>query len=72
MSRLNNLGRIAGAFIFSLVCAAHESAQSAPAQLVGPAVSAVGCLVPSDFVVADKHDFELVALEGSNVVHYPP
>ena len=71
MSGSYNLFRIAGAFIVSLVCASHESAQSAPVPLVGPSVSAAGCLIQTDFVAAGKHNFALVALEVSNVVHYP-
>jgi len=71
MSGSYNLVRVAGAFIVSLVCASHKSAQSAPVSLVGPAVSAVDCFSQTDFVVAGKHNFALVALEGSNVVRYP-
>ena len=33
--------------------------------MVGPATSAVGCIIQTDFVVTGKHNFELVALQGS-------
>ena len=57
-------------FVVLLVCRLQASAQSAPVPLVGPAASAVGCFIQTDFVAAGKHNFELVALEGSNAVHY--
>jgi hypothetical protein len=38
--------------------------------LIGPGVSEVGCFIQTDFVAGGKHNFELAALEGTNVVHY--
>jgi hypothetical protein len=35
-----------------------------------PATSAVGCIIQTDFVVNGKHNFELVAFLGSNVLQY--
>jgi hypothetical protein len=35
-----------------------------------PPTSAAGCFTQTDFVVAGRHNFELVTLEVSNVVHY--
>src|SRR5262245_44132084 len=41
-----------------------------PMPVRSAAVSGMGCLIESDFVAGGKHNFELVALEGSSLVHY--
>jgi hypothetical protein len=38
--------------------------------VIGPAVNGVGCFIQTDFVADGKHNFELVVLEGTNLVHY--
>jgi hypothetical protein len=55
----------------ALIAAAFSArAQPGPTSIIGPGVSAVGCFIQSDFMAGGKHNFELTALEGSNVIHY--
>ena len=62
--------RIAGAFLVLLGSGSLSKSQSAPVPLVGPAASAVGCFIQSDFVAGGKHNFEVLVLEGTNAIHY--
>ena len=60
-----NLVQLAGSFVLMIACGSPSNGQSAPVPLIGPAASAVGCFIQTDFVAGGKHNFELVALGGS-------
>jgi hypothetical protein len=49
---------------------AAAQALPAPEPVIGPGVTAVGCFIQTDFVAGGRHNFELVAQEGTNLVHY--
>lgn len=41
-----------------------------PQPIVAPGIAAVGCFIQTDFVADGRHNWELVALEGTSAVHY--
>jgi hypothetical protein len=45
-------------------------AQPGPTPVIGHGVTAAGCFIQTDFVAGGKHNFELVAQEATNAVHY--
>lgn len=70
MARPVRIGALAAVALVGVVTSACAQAPRAPTALIGPGVTGVGCFIQSDFVAGGKHNFELVALEGTNLVHY--
>ena len=58
------------AFLLALSISTVAQAQPGPTPLIGPGVTAAGCFIQTDFVAGGKHNFELVAQEATNAVHY--
>jgi len=56
--------------LVSSVAVAQVTAPAPPTPVIAPAVSGPGCLIQTDFTAGGKRNFELVVLEGSNLVHY--
>ena len=53
-----------------LSASAAAQAPAPPTVVIAPGVSGAGCLIQTDFRSGGKRNFELVALEGSRLVHY--
>src|SRR5512132_1764978 len=70
MARSVRLEALAAVALVRFVTPAFAQAPHPPTPLIGPGVTGVGCFIQSDFVADGKHNFELVALEGTNLVHY--
>lgn len=49
---------------------AQGQAPAPPTIIIAPPVSGPGCLIQTDFSANGRSNFELVVLEGSNLVHY--
>lgn len=70
MIRSLSLPTLAAIFLLAHMSSTELRAQSRATPVIAPAVSGVGCFIQTDFTAGGKHNFELVALEGTSLVHY--